>query len=225
MDDVAVIVPVHNEAPVIHGVLEEITRVFPRVICVDDGSTDGSVEAMESLGVVVVCHPFNLGQGAALQTGVEYACGDPSVQYFVTFDADGQHSVEDARNMIVVLRTEPVDVVLGSRFLGDVSEVPRFRKLALRFAVHFTNWTSGVTLTDAHNGLRAFNRAFAAGLDLQQSDMAHASEIIEYIGKHAFAYREMPVTISYTDYSRSKEQSLLNAVNVAFDVLVKKVTR
>jgi polyprenyl-phospho-N-acetylgalactosaminyl synthase len=225
MADVAVIVPVYNEAPVIAGVLEAIMRSFPNVICVDDGSTDGSAAVISSLGVVVISHPFNLGQGAALQTGVEYARVDPAIRYFVTFDADGQHSVDDACTMIDVLRTEPVDVVLGSRFLGGGGEIPRFRKLTLKFAVHFTRWTSGVKLTDAHNGLRAFNRAFAAGLELQHSDMAHASEIIEYIGKRGFVYKEIPVTISYTDYSRSKGQSLLNAVNVAFDVLVKKVIK
>lgn len=225
MEDVVVIVPVYNEAPVIRGVIEDLMRVFPHVVCVDDGSTDGSVEAMGSLGIAIVSHPFNLGQGAALQTGIEYARDDLAVQYFVTFDSDGQHSVDDARRMIDVLRSEPVDIVLGSRFLGEEPEVPYFRKLVLRLAVRFTNWTSGIKLTDAHNGLRAFNRRFAAGLDLQQSDMAHASEIIEYIGKREFAYREMPVTISYTDYSRSKGQSLLNAVNVGFDVVVKKVTK
>ena len=106
-------------------------------------------------------HPFNLGQGAALRPGLDYALSDPRRGCFVTFDSDGQHRVEDAMAMVERLETGTVDVVVGSRFLDDRTKPGALKKVVLKTAVLFENLSTGVKLTDAHNGLRAFNRTAA----------------------------------------------------------------
>ena len=220
--DTWVVIPLFNEATVIGDVVRGVREAFPQVVCVDDGSQDGSAIAARSAGAVVVQHPVNLGQGAALQTGIEYALSDPDMKYVVTFDADGQHRVADAVAMVDVLRTDPeVDVVFGSRFLDGRTQASRPKRMLLRAAVVYTNMTTKMRLTDAHNGLRAMNRRVAGHLRIRQNRMAHASEIVEQIGSAGFRYREHPVHIVYTDYSRAKGQSMLNSVNILTEMFFK----
>lgn len=217
--DTCLVVPVFNEAAVVRQVVGAASRSFSRIICVDDGSTDCSAEQIRGTGATLLQHPINLGQGAALQTGVEYALLDPSVRYFVTFDSDGQHQVSDVVSMLEILRGGQVDVVFGSRFLSPRVEVAGLRKGLLKAAVAYTNATTGVRLSDAHNGLRAFNRDVAGAMKLRMSGMAHASEIVHIVGKAGYRYTEAPVTILYTDYSKANGQSLLNSVNILFDLI------
>ncbi|MGZ4507544.1 MAG: glycosyltransferase family 2 protein [Blastococcus sp.] len=219
--DTWVVVPLYNEATVIADVVRGIREAFPQVVCVDDGSSDGSAVAARKGGAVVVQHPVNLGQGAALQTGIAYALRDPEMKYIVTFDADGQHQVSDAVAMIEKLRTGTADVVFGSRFLDSRTKPGRAKRTLLRAAVVYTNLTTKMRLTDAHNGLRAMSRAVAERLDIRQNRMAHASEIVEQIGSGGFRYAEHPVHIIYTDYSRSKGQSMLNSVNIVTEMFFK----
>jgi polyprenyl-phospho-N-acetylgalactosaminyl synthase len=225
MEDVHVIIPVYNEASVIKSVIEVVLKNFPNVICVNDGSSDDSAGEIAKTKAVLVEHPINLGQGAALQTGLDYALQDPKSKYFVTFDADGQHSIDDVKRMLNVLKKENLDIVLGSRFLGKAENIPRLKNWVLKAAIKFTNKTTGIRLTDTHNGIRVFNRQVAAKLNIQSPDMAHASEIIEKISQYNFKYKELPVTITYTHYSSSKGQSLFNAINIGLDVLFDKITK
>lgn len=217
--DTAVVIPVYNEGPVIGQVLASVLAEYEQVICVDDGSTDDSAEQITASGALLVQHPVNLGQGAALQTGIEFALLDPRVQYLVTYDADGQHQLSDVRRMLEVAREREVDVVFGSRFLDDRTDVGKLKRAVLKTAVAYTNATSGVRLTDAHNGLRVMNRKAASAMRIRQSGMAHASEIVETVRRDGLTFTEVPVHILYTEYSRSKGQSLLNAVNILFDLI------
>ena len=225
MKDVAFVVPVYNEAEVIGSVIAGILEACPHVVCVNDGSSDASADAILDAGAFLVNHPINMGQGAALQTGIEFARLLPGVTRFVTFDADGQHRVEDAVRMLRVLETTDVDIVLGSRFLGEAIGASRFKRLLLKAAVRFSNATSGIRLTDAHNGLRVFNRHVADTLRITAPDMTHASEIIELIAHNKYRFVEVAVTIDYSDYSVAKGQPAVNAVNIAVDTLLRKVSR
>lgn len=225
MNDVAFVVPVYNEASVIGDVIADIHTVTPHVVCVNDGSRDGSAAAIVRAGGYLVDHPINMGQGAALQTGIEFARALPHIQRFVTFDADGQHLVSDAVRMLELLDSGDLDIVLGSRFLGEAVGASGAKKVLLKAAVKFSNVTSGIRLTDAHNGLRAFNRHVAETMEITAPDMTHASEIIELIAANDYRYREVPVTIHYTDYSTSKGQASINAINIAIDTLLRRVTR
>ena len=223
--DVWIIIPVHNEGAVIAGVVGEILTTFPNVVCVDDGSTDDSSAQIAATGAHLVRHPVNLGQGGALATGLRYALGRADSQFFVTFDADGQHRVEDAATMIDMLRSGVADVVLGSRFLGTSQSVPLVRRVALRAITALSPAARRLRLTDTHNGLRVFSRPPAAALRITQNGMAHASEITAWLARSGWRVAESPVTVLYTAYSRAKGQSLVNGINILFDMSVSQRER
>lgn len=211
----------YNEATVVGSVIEGLLPYFPNVVCVDDGSRDGSQEIARAAGAVVVQHPINLGQGAALQTGISFALQDPEMECVVTFDADGQHRVEDALAMAKRVQSGEADIVLGSRFLDNRTQISSMKRLVLKTAAIQLRMATGLRLTDAHNGLRAFNREVAAGFDITQNRMAHASELVHELAKMKPVYVEHPVEIIYTDYSKAKGQSLLNSVNILAELLFK----
>jgi glycosyltransferase involved in cell wall biosynthesis len=215
------VVPLYNEGQVVREVILQARAVFPNIVCVDDGSSDNSADEAAAAGAVIVKHSINLGQGAALQTGLDYALSDPSAEFFVTFDSDGQHGLDDALAMVTRLSEEPVDVIIGSRFLDGRTKPGRIKKVVLKIAVIFENVSTGVRLTDAHNGLRAFNRRAASVIRIEQNRMAHASEIVAKIGENKLRYAEHPVHIIYTDYSRAKGQSVWNLVNILNDLIFK----
>jgi polyprenyl-phospho-N-acetylgalactosaminyl synthase len=217
-DDVWIVIPVYNEEKVIAGVIENVLATFPNVVCVDDGSADQSAQEILGTRAHLVRHPVNLGQGAALQTGLQYALARAGGQFFVTFDADGQHRVADVVSMLEIARSGAADVVLGSRFLARGVSVPWLKRVVLRTAAALSPTSRRLKLTDTHNGLRVFSRAPAAQLRITQNGMAHASEIPAVLARSPWRVVEAPVTVLYTDYSRAKGQSLINGVNILFDV-------
>lgn len=213
-----IIIPAFNEGQVIGDVVAELRAVFDHVVCVDDGSRDDTAETALRAGAHVVRHPVNLGQGAAIQTGVEYARSQPGAAVFATFDADGQHRVKDVVSMVDRLRHGDVDIVIGTRFTGStISHTPALKRLILRTAALLSPSSRRLGLTDAHNGLRVFNRTVADNLTLTMSGMSHASEFIQLIDENRWRVTEEPVEILYTDYSMSKGQPLLNGINIVFD--------
>ena len=218
--DVWIVIPLYNEAPVIGSVIDDLKAVFSNIVCVDDGSSDGSGAIAKAHGARVINHPINLGQGAALQTGISYAREQDGAAYIVTFDADGQHRIDDALGMLALARKKKLGVVFGSRFLDDRTNPGFAKKVVLKTAVWVTNQTTGMKLTDAHNGLRVLSVEAARGINLQQDRMAHATEIVVQIGRTKLPWEEFPVEVIYTDYSKAKGQSLLNSVNILFDLIV-----
>jgi len=221
IDDAFVVVPAYNEAGVIREVVDVLCTRFRNVVVVNDGSRDETGEMLRKTGATVLTHAVNLGQGAALQTGISYALLKRA-EYIITFDADGQHRIEDALAMLEEIRKGHCDVMCGSRFLGHTENMPASRRLLLKLAVLFGNLTTRTRLTDAHNGLRVLSRKAAATLDIMQSGMAHASEIIERLAHAGLVLREWPVTIKYTEYSLRKGQSAGNAINILIDLAVGK---
>ena len=216
-----VVIPLYNEADVIDTVISDLRPTFPHVVCVDDGSSDGSAQVARDAGAIIVQHPVNLGQGAALQTGIEFARSRPGCQYIVTFDADGQHRVEDAAAMVARARQGGYAIVFGSRFLDDRTQPGLIKKLILKTAVWVTNMSTGMRLSDAHNGLRVIRKDAALLVDLKQDRMAHATEIVMELGHTGLPWTEYPVELLYTDYSKAKGQSVLNSVNILVDLIVR----
>lgn len=213
------VIPMHNEGTVIHSVVADLRREIPHVVCINDASTDNSAEEAAAAGAIVIEHPINLGQGASLQTGFEFVLRDPFMSEVVTFDADGQHLVADAMGMVAKLRTEGLDVVIGSRFLDDRTAVGGLKRLVLRTAAAYTRLTTGMALTDAHNGLRAIGRDLLKTIHLRQNRMAHASELIDQISHDGVRWSEYPTHIVYTEYSKKKGQSLLNSINILVEII------
>lgn len=218
--DVWIVIPLFNEATVISTVIADLQQTFTNIVCVDDGSTDDSAAVAEAAGARVIRHPHNLGQGAALQTGISYARAQPGAEYLVTFDADGQHRVVDAIAMLELARHDDAAIIFGSRFLDDRTKPGLAKKVVLKTAVAVTNLSTGLKLTDAHNGLRVLRVDAANAVNLKQDRMAHASEIVVQLGRSGLAWREFPVEVLYTDYSKAKGQSLLNSINILVDLII-----
>jgi polyprenyl-phospho-N-acetylgalactosaminyl synthase len=221
-EQIYVVVPCYNEGRMIGQVLEGLLARGFRVVTVDDGSRDNTVAEALRYPVHVLSHPFNLGQGAALQTGITFALRQPDCRCIVTFDADGQHDPGDILRLVETLETRGVDVVLGSRFYGSTRPptIRTSRLVLLKTATWLTRLTTGLELTDTHNGLRAFTRAAAAKIQLTQNRMSHASEILTQISRQKLAYVEAPVSIQYTAYSMEKGQSIWNAIDILWDSFV-----
>jgi glycosyltransferase involved in cell wall biosynthesis len=209
---------------VIAGVVNNVKRVFRQVVVVDDRSTDPTADLAERAGAIVLHHPVNLGQGAALQTGIEYALAR-GAEIIITFDADGQHHASDIPRLVEALLTSEADFALGSRFLGRTINLPPSRRLLLRAALLFTRLTTRLKITDVHNGLRAMTRRGAAKLRVRQNRMAHASEMLEQIAQSKLRYVEVPVTVEYTKYSLAKGQKLTNSASILIDLMAGKLHR
>ncbi len=225
MNDVGsvwIVIPAFNEAQVIAGVVGGVRSRYPKVVVVDDCSSDDTGAAARSAGAVVLRHAINLGQGAALQTGIRFAL-EQGADCVVTFDADGQHRVDDIAALRERQRATGADVVFGSRFLGAAPHIPPMRRFMLRLAVVFTRLTTGVRLSDAHNGLRLLTRSAARVIDIRQNRMAHASEIVEQIHAARLTLAECPVTVLYTEYSLRKGQRLSNAINILTELFVARL--
>lgn len=218
-DATFVIVPAYNEGPALERVIRELRALIPNVIVVDDGSRDDTGAIARRCATYTLKHLINRGQGAAIQTGLDFALLRGAA-YIITFDADGQHRVEDIPRLLQPILDGECDIAIGSRFLGEATNLPTSRRIVLRAAVLFTRLVNGVRLTDAHNGLRAFSRRAAEKIHIRQDRMAHASEIIDRIKETGFAFKEVPVQIRYTEYSMAKGQSARGAFRIVFHYLV-----
>ncbi|MGZ8309855.1 MAG: glycosyltransferase family 2 protein [Rhodoplanes sp.] len=223
-DRVVVVIAAYNEAPVIASVVADVRRASYPAVVVDDGSTDATGEIAAFAGAFVVTHPVNLGQGAALQTALDFALAQ-GADVIVTFDADGQHRPADIAPLIAALAANKADYALGSRFLGGAVNLPRKRRVMLAAATWFTRLTTGLDLTDTHNGLRAMTRRGASRIRLKQNRMAHASEILHQIAQGGLAYVEVPVTIEYSAYSLGKGQTLSESLAILIDLFARRMHR
>jgi len=217
-----VVIPVYNEARAVGAVIRGLREHFPNIVCVDDGSSDGTWDVLRAEAPHALKHLVNRGQGAALQTGTTYALRQ-GAERIAHFDADGQHRVEDLARMAALVASGACDIALGDRFAGDTSGIPAGRRLLLRTAVIFHRVSSGIELNDVHNGLRVLSRTAAERIELTADRMAHASEIVDLIARSGLRVSQVPVTIRYTDYSKAKGQSWTGGFRIIFHYLVGKV--
>lgn len=224
--DIYIIVPAYNEGTVICDTIRPLLTLGYHIVVIDDGSSDDTYAKACTLPITVLQHPINLGQGAALRSGTDFALLH-NARAIVHFDADGQHPPERIRDLLEPILKEEAQVVLGSRFLRpeDSKEIPTLKKWVLKMGITFTGITAGVWLSDTHNGLRALSQDAAKRICITEPRMAHASEIITQIGKHKLTYTEIPTYIRYTEYAQQKGQSIFNAFNIVIDLLLRKVLR
>ncbi|MFA6382287.1 MAG: glycosyltransferase family 2 protein [Candidatus Buchananbacteria bacterium] len=219
-----VVIPAYNEAKAISQVVKKIKDKAYDVIVVNDGSADNTGELAKQAGAAVVNHFLNRGQGAALQTGLDFALS-LQADIIVTFDADGQHEANEIDDLVEPLLLQKADVVLGSRFLSDKNQIPFWKKQVLKLATWFTRFYTGLPVTDVHNGFRALSRRAAELIEIRQDGMAHASEIIEQIKIHQLRFIEAPVTIRYTEYSLQKGQKLSNSFRIIWDLIIGRISK
>ena len=224
MSKVAIIIPMYNEELTIKNVVLELQQKYPdyEIIIVDDASEDNSYKEATIKGVWLLKHIVNLGQGAAIQTGIEFV-RKLNIKYIITFDADGQHNADDIKEFVATLE-KGYDIVLGSRFLGSAENISFFKKYFLKLSRIFTFISTGIWLSDSHNGFRAINIS-NPNFNITENRMAHASEIIDLIKKLNMKYIEKPCTIRYTSYSLKKGQSMSNAIGIIIEYIIGRLTR
>jgi glycosyltransferase involved in cell wall biosynthesis len=214
------IIPMYNEDQVIYDVVRGLNEIFPHILCVDDGSSDNSAKCASDAGAKIVRHSLNIGQGGALATGFSWVQKQSHFKQIITFDADGQHSPDDALRLLKLLQEKNLDVVFASRFLdSNQSHIPMKKRVLLRNVARLTRLLTDVQLSDAHNGLRALTSDASRTINISQNGMAHATQFVSLAHQANLTYDELPVKINYTDYSKSKGQSILNSVNIALDLI------
>ena len=221
--EVYITIPMYNDEKMITKVIKDLnSKGYNNVVVVDDGSKDNGYSVVKkNTKAIVTKHIVNRGQGAALQTGMEIAI-DRGAKYIVHFDSDGQHDVKDLDHMLKTLIEGKYDIVLGSRFLQE-NKIPLKKRIVLKGGIVFTYILSGIWLTDVHNGLRVMTAETAKKLNLQHDRMEHASEILDKVKSLNLKYKEVPVTIHYTDYSQAKGQSISNSINIAMKLISSKL--
>lgn len=221
--NVVVVIPAFNEASMLPTVARALVEKKYKVIVVDDGSVPSLYPAIKGLHVHYLRHQANLGQGAALQTGFEFA-RKLNPDFIISFDADGQHDVNSIPSLLLPIIDNKADITLGSRFLNiEKNNIPFSKMFVLQIARAINFLFSGLWLSDAHNGLRAFSKTAVEKINITENRMAHASEILFEIKKQKLKFTEVPVPIYYTEYSKQKGQSSWNSIRIVFDLILHKL--
>ncbi len=218
---IAAVIPAYNEEKTIKKVIMDIKPKVDEIIVVDDGSRDNTSLIAEKEGVIVLKHIVNRDQGAALQTGTEYAL-KLGADIIVHFDADGQHKVEDIEKLVNLIIKEGYDVVFGSRFLEgkSIDNIPLTKRyFILKPAIILNRILTGLKLTDAHNGLRALSREAAMKINITQDRKAHNTEIPAQVRKSGLKWREIPVEIIYSEYG----QGFSGGIEILKDLIWRKI--
>jgi len=225
LDKVYVLIPVFNEEKKIKSVVSDLSKYFVNIVAVNDGSTDSSRDILESLDVTLLNHSINLGQGAAISTGFKYIHNLMNAQAVVTFDADGQHSVEDAKAFAKEILSCDEEVIFGSRFIKNKANIPFLKKIVLSIVVLFTNRFSRTKLSDAHNGLKAIKKDSLKKIDITIDGFGFESQIIHQVSKKNMTYKELPTNTIYTSYSKNKGQKLINGLIILEDLFKSRGTK
>ena len=225
IDNVLLLIPAFNEEARIAEVIKNCKKYFNNQIIIEDGSTDStSDEVINASPSIILKHSINCGQGTALATGIKYFIEHTNYHYLVTFDGDGQHIPKDAIAMYRYANSNDYDAVFGSRFLKKDSllQVPKHKRLVLSLAKLFEKIFYGITLSDAHNGLRVLSRKACLNLmSLNSSSMANGTEIAFRLLEANIKIEEFPCTILY-DKNNKISQSPLSSLNIISDLFQKK---
>ncbi|MBI5065273.1 glycosyltransferase family 2 protein [Candidatus Woesearchaeota archaeon] len=223
--NISVLIPAFNEEKKIGEVVRKLkAQGYGDVVVIDDGSEDKTGIVAEKEGAKALYHVINRGQGAALKTGIKY-CLRNGADIIVTFDADDQHSPEEISKLVEPIINGETEICIGSRFLKNTTNAPFVRRLFLRGGALLLSRMYKLNLTDSHNGLRAISKSAAEKINLTADRMEHASEILEQISKKNISYKEIPVTIRYTEYSLNHGQKSWDAFRILYRMLFRRLIR
>jgi len=213
------IIPAFNEEKRIEQVVGDLKAIVDEVIVVDDASTDDTVTKAKNAGATLLCLPINRGQGAALQTGGEYAL-DIGAEYVLHFDGDAQFCVEDVLPAFEKIKKEKADILFGSRYLDGRSNVPKLKKYFIHPVGKLLDRVLfNVSLSDAHNGFRILNRKALGSIEISQDRMAHATEIPKLAVKKNLQIVEFPVKVVYHEFG----QGLKGGFRILRDLFFQKL--
>ena len=190
-------IPAYNEEKNIAKIIIKLKKITDSIIVCDDGSSDMTSEIAKNLGVIVISHKKNMGYGAAIRTIFEKSAEIDS-DILVTFDADGQHRIEDISRVLHPLENSEADIVIGSRFLGKQSNIPNYRKLGIKVITQVTNSSIKTKLTDSQSGFRAYSKQVLSKISLSEVGMGISTEILIKASSKGLRITEVPITILYS---------------------------
>ncbi len=189
-------IPAYNEEKNIAKTIAKLQNVVDEVIVCNDGSVDLTGTISEKMGAIVVNHSKNLGYGAAIGS-IFSKVKELEADVLVTFDADGQHRIEDIDVVLKPIKNNEADIIIGSRFLGDNGSVPKYRKVGIKTITALSNISSDLNLTDAQSGFRAYNKKAIQSLNLSERGMGISTEILIKASKLKLRIKEVPIKIVY----------------------------
>ena len=218
---ISCVIAAYNEEKNIFKVVKDVKPYVSQVIVVNDCSRDNTYKLAKEAGAIVISHPINRGQGAALQTGNEYAlkCG---ADIIVHFDGDDQFVAKEINDMVEPIISNKADIVFGSRFLGKEANFPFFKKKVIYpLAQLFSRFVLKINLSDPQNGFRALNRKAAKNIVIENRQMAHNSEIQAKAFSGNFRISEVPITVIYHHFG----QKLSGGLKIIKDLFIYKLSK
>jgi len=220
-----IVIPTYNEEKVISEMLDKLLKEgYHNILLVNDGSTDATLKIARQKPIQILSHAFNRGVGAATQSGIKLAL-ELGAELIVNIDADCQHDVKDIANLIIPILDGEAEIVLGSRFKSKESGVPLVRRLENR-AMNLLTWLLfGLKVSDSQSGFRAFSRKAAKIIKIHGNGFEACSEIIREIAWYKLRYREVPIHVTYSEYSMSKGQSFANGIVTVAKLIARSLMR
>lgn len=215
------LVPAYNEENTIATVIHSLMPEVDAVVVIDDASTDNTAALAEQAGAFVILHPLNRGQGAALETGHEYA-RQMGADYVLHFDADGQFDTKDIEPALQTLKSSGAEILFGSRFLGKSSNIPWTKQyIIFPLGKIMNRFFGSLPLSDVHNGFRILSRDALQKIYITQDRMAHATEIPVLTKRYGLKHVEFPVHVTYHEYG----QGGLGGLQILKDLFTGKFIR
>ena len=189
-------IPAYNEEKNIASLLIKLKKVSQNIIVCNDGSNDLTGKIAKELGAMVIEHEKNLGYGSAIKS-IFLKAHEINADILVTFDADGQHRIEDINAILEPIKSNIADIVIGSRFLNNNQEIPKYREIGIKAITKLTNVTGGTKITDSQSGFRAYSKKILKEIQPKESGMGISTEILIKTQKAGFIITEVPITILY----------------------------
>ena len=210
-------IPAYNEEKNIASIITKLKKITDSIIVCDDGSSDMTSDISKNLGAIVITHKKNMGYGVAINSIFQKA-KELNIDLLVTFDADGQHRVEDIEKVVEPIKNNTADLVIGSRFLDKKSNVPNYRKIGIKVITKITNVSIKKKLTDSQSGFRAYNKQVLSQISPSDTGMGISTEILIKSSSKGLRIMEVPVTILY-----SGDTSTHNPVSHGTSVLLSTI--
>ena len=211
-------IPAFNEEKNIAKIIVKLKKIYDEIIVCNDGSTDLTGEIAENLGVIVINHKQNLGYGAGINSIIKKS-KEIDTDILVTFDADGQHKVEDVKKVIEPIKNGDADLVIGSRFLSKTKEkIPEYRKIGINIITKVTNAGLKKKITDSQSGFRAYSKDLISKLDISDMGMGISTEILIKTNSLGFRIAEIPITILY-EGKTSTQNPISHGTSVLFSTI------
>jgi len=218
MSKIAIGLPAFNEEKNIASIITQLKKKYTLIIVCDDGSSDLTSEIAKEMGVIVVRHNTNLGYGAAIRS-LFLKANELNCDILVTFDSDGQHKISDIENVIKPIQNKEANIVIGSRFLGNVEgNLPTYRKLGIKAITNLVNSNTGNKITDSQSGFRGYDKITLEKIIPSDSGMGVSTEILIKANKQNFKIIEIPITILYKE-KISSQQTLSHGTSVILSTM------